>query len=248
MDDQARFRVGRRQMRTLKKQLDEINEQTVARLSDAMVLQREWPQERWHFLFVDHPILSIYASQLVWERLGEESKFFTGRDRTKLVDSDGSVVKLEASDRIRIAHPVTMEDAEVAAWKRRSKGMQKPPFRQIFRAHYAPQDHGLDWTIVASKIGALYSGPLQKRAKQSGYRVLGTVGREVDALSRQLGKYELFVQHEAYNPTEAHEFGRVKIKRVAVRKGSTEVQPTDLRETEYSEFLSDLAGFAHKPQ
>ncbi len=248
MDDRALFRVGSRQMRVLKQRVGEIDEQAVSRLYEAMVQQREWPQDRWSALFVEHPILSTFGARLVWERVGSPRTLFTAHGRTRLVDCDGKTVTLAPSDRIRLAHPVTLEAAEISVWKKRIKGMEKPPFRQIMRARFTVEEFGSDWSIVARKVGALYSGPLQKRAKRAGYTATGLAGGEVGALTCQFGDYEFFVRHERYSPADAHEFGRVKLKQVAVRKGSAEVRPADLRETEYSEFVRHLSGFARKPR
>ncbi|WP_334594073.1 DUF4132 domain-containing protein [Salinibacterium sp. CAN_S4] len=84
------------------------------RLYDAMCLRREWDGSQWSELLLEHPIVGILVTGLVWHIDGT-----TGRpDLSGVVrTSAGLAIDITQDARISVAHSTTLSPAEIAVWK-----------------------------------------------------------------------------------------------------------------------------------
>ena len=105
------------------------------RLEEAMVGGRTWSREQWDRAMRGHPILSKLARAIVWEAIAD------GRRQLVIPSGGGwsaeAAVELDAGAALRIAHPATMSERELAYWQRRIVTERLvQPFKQVFRETY----------------------------------------------------------------------------------------------------------------
>ncbi|WP_010203631.1 DUF4132 domain-containing protein [Salinibacterium sp. PAMC 21357] len=84
------------------------------RLYDAMCLRREWRGAEWRERLLEHPIMGVLLSGLVWH-LGDLTvrPDFDGIVRTV----DGESVEVTSDARVSVAHSTTLDATTIAAWR-----------------------------------------------------------------------------------------------------------------------------------
>ncbi|MFF2089432.1 DUF4132 domain-containing protein [Paenibacillus sp. NPDC058174] len=102
----------------LKKQLKSVVESVKIRLEQSFATRRRWTYVAWHKLFVDNPVMHVFASGLVWGvyrdevlaatfRVAEDGSF-SSEDEDKVVLSEG--------DFIALIHPLELEEGSRKRW------------------------------------------------------------------------------------------------------------------------------------
>ncbi|WP_410671353.1 DUF4132 domain-containing protein [Amycolatopsis sp. cmx-4-68] len=149
----------------------------VARLEEAMVVQRRWSGGDFRSRIVAHPLLGRFARGLVWAL----------DDRTAAVDALGDPVDpagglLGDGTWVRLAHPAVDDFTPWAAWLAQ-RGEQ--PFAQAGREVFTGEDPSVYWqrTVAAAKLSGLVRRGWQwapsghKAVRHQLFRPFGPEGR-----------------------------------------------------------------------
>lgn len=107
------------------------------RLERLLLDDREWDAAVWRERYVDHPLISVLARNLIWQVDTGASLTAVIAVDGELCDIDGEVVEVAKTDRIRLWHPATVPIEEVGAWRRRVEDLGVvQPFKQAHREVY----------------------------------------------------------------------------------------------------------------
>jgi len=142
------------------------------RLEAAMCTERRWSKERWRGFFVDHPVVSSVASQLLFGVFTKEGIERTFRLTSGVsVGVDGAEIDIPDGALIGIPHPVELDDDTIEAWL---DVLPDPPFEQLDRPFTRDAAKFLD--------GVLPAPAMETRAFIDGIERLGyRKGRPQDA-------------------------------------------------------------------
>ena len=141
-DDAELAAAASTRYKALKKDVDTIAKQEIARLEHAMRQQRRWQGEDFTRLFVRHPLIRHLAQRLVWGVFDVANactaSFRLAEDLT-LLDIDDNDFTLPATARVGIAHPLELDATALADWGQLLADYAiLQPFQQLGRAVYAP--------------------------------------------------------------------------------------------------------------
>nr|WP_231873454.1 DUF4132 domain-containing protein [Kitasatospora sp. SID7827] len=140
-DDQVLAPAERKRFAALKKDVRTTAADLLRRLEAAMVTQRTWSAEEFTALFVEHPLVWHLARRLVWQAEGG-GPFRIAEDRS-LADADDTPCTLPADAVVRLAHPLLLGEAAVAAWSELFADYEiLQPFPQLGRPvhHLTPEE------------------------------------------------------------------------------------------------------------
>ncbi|GLW70927.1 hypothetical protein Kpho02_32260 [Kitasatospora phosalacinea] len=130
-DDQERATAERKRFATLKKDVRTLATDQIARLETAMVTERTWSTGEFTDLLVDHPLLGHLVRRLLWTADG--AAFRVAEDRT-FTDVHDEPFHLTTDAVVRLAHPLHLTTAELAAWAELFADYELvQPFRQLGR-------------------------------------------------------------------------------------------------------------------
>ncbi|MBI4750904.1 MAG: DUF4132 domain-containing protein [Acidobacteria bacterium] len=118
-DDEKLAKEAKKTFSDLKKQLKELFDFQTNHLWEAMCLRRNWSAEDWTLSFQKHPVMGRLCQHVIWEAATPHSSVCSFRplaDGT-LTDADDNPVELPADSRIRVAHALSMTEAERAQWQ-----------------------------------------------------------------------------------------------------------------------------------
>ena len=134
------------EFKTLKASVREVIKGQLVRIENLMVRQFRWPLERWNGLYLKHPLLIPFATQLVWGLYAEQRLVKTFRaleDLTLTDEDDEEVVLPDADQTIGIVHALELTPEQRQAWMEHLNDYKiQTPFPQIER-HVFPfrEDH-----------------------------------------------------------------------------------------------------------
>lgn len=111
------------------------------RLERLLLEDRAWSPNDWRERYLDHPLVSVLARNLVWQ-------VDDGSTRRAVVAADGEVRDLAGDlapvregDVVRLWHPASVPTAEVEAWRQRIEDLAiVQPFKQAHREVYLLTD------------------------------------------------------------------------------------------------------------
>ncbi|GAB4196279.1 MAG: hypothetical protein OHK0022_13670 [Roseiflexaceae bacterium] len=182
-DDPALAEAAQARWKQLKAQLKQATTLLTMRLERALISQRAWPIERWQALFLQHPLLRALATRLIWlaEPSSNDSNSKLNTQNSKLIFrplEDGSLtdagdepVALPASGRVRLTHPLALDEAEQAAWRQHLADYAVvQPFPQIDRPVVRVQPEERDarlWTRYGGYL--MNGGALKGRYLKAGW-------------------------------------------------------------------------------
>lgn len=160
-DDKALAKESAAAWSDLCKELRPVAKLQLKCLELAMVNSRRWSGAEFKTLFVVSPLLQNLVKGLVWGIFSSNSElstsFMVNADNA-FVDTEGNSVKVSDGASIGIVHPLLLDEASLAAWKKLfAKNKQIQPFAQLVRKTYRAIDDteknrfGLDGATVASK-------------------------------------------------------------------------------------------------
>ncbi|WP_254512440.1 DUF4132 domain-containing protein [Anatilimnocola floriformis] len=151
----------------------EVIKGQLARIENLMVRQFRWPIARWQELYLQHPLLFPFATQMIWAIYDEGNKlvkpFRALEDRT-LTDETDTAVALPQQGQIGLVHPLELTPAARQAWATHLADYNiATPILQIARPVISPaeEDH-------ATKISRKYENtPLSAMTFRSRAERLG---------------------------------------------------------------------------
>ncbi|HEU4329299.1 MAG TPA: DUF4132 domain-containing protein, partial [Roseiflexaceae bacterium] len=165
--------------------------QLLERLERAMIHQRAWDTARWQSLFLDHPLLRIAARSLVWaaeEETHNTKLLFRPLEDGTLTDTEDEPVELPPGGRVRLAHPLLLDEPARDAWHQHLADYAVvQPFAQIDRPFLAlPEEARTLRRWNERREYVVNSAKLVARSAKDGWQV----GETMDAgLSHTLWKY-----------------------------------------------------------
>ncbi|QJB30529.1 DUF4132 domain-containing protein [Chitinophaga oryzae] len=173
------------------KQLGKAIAETVklqtARLEHFLVVQRKWEPAQWQQCFLQHPIMFVYATRLLWALYDAQDQLITGfqcHDANRLTDLHGQPVTIPAGASIRVLHPLYLSSEALAQWKQRfAEDGIEAVFPQLDRPVAAIPPQQADTTLVHDfEDIALESTLLNKHMEQKGWKLSeGSDGKYVYA-------------------------------------------------------------------
>ncbi len=106
-----------------------------ARVKTFWLYDREWKLEDWKSYIVHHPLIGVYADDMIWMDIQNDHSFILSDG--KFIDVEGREVSLASDSRIKLWHPILVESEEVNSWQTYIyQNNIKQPLRQAFREHY----------------------------------------------------------------------------------------------------------------
>lgn len=118
-DDENLVTECKEELKVIKKQLKTVAELQKFRIQKAVVQRRTWSTERWKEIFIDNPLMNIFAIGLIWEERDSDGKFL-GRFRYM---EDGTFNTVEEEEyelqSESFITPIDLREAkdEIESWK-----------------------------------------------------------------------------------------------------------------------------------
>ncbi|HEY7357838.1 MAG TPA: DUF4132 domain-containing protein [Ktedonobacterales bacterium] len=137
-DDESKARAAQAAWSLLKRQTPLVIKMQTQRLENALTNQRAWRIDRWQALFLKHPVLRSFAIVLVWGVVTPGQTTFQALFRPledgSLTDTEDNAVTLPAQGRIRMVHPVELDEEIRGAWLQHLADYEvAPSFPQLNR-------------------------------------------------------------------------------------------------------------------
>ena len=175
-DDVARAAAAQAEWQEFKARVTEVAKEQTARLEQALVTQRAWSVDRWRELFLHHPLLRPLAPNLVWGVVDPAGDGYTVLFRPledgTLTDAEDEPVELPAEGRIRLAHPLELDEATRETWLAHLADYEvTPPFPQLTRPTLRVEPAERDarwWDRYRGYV--MNGGALKRRYQQAGWQ------------------------------------------------------------------------------
>ncbi len=155
--------------------LRQIVKQYALSLEHYLVTQRLWPGNDWQQHFIEHPVAFAFSQSLIWQH--NENTTFIVLPNGDLQDEAGNTFNLKNNDRIRLAHPLNLENHIKNHWEAYlEKGSIQPAILQLSRKLISPTSTELE--VVHSRTfesNSLNAGTFKYRAQKKGWR-RGSIG------------------------------------------------------------------------
>ncbi|MBU3058558.1 DUF4132 domain-containing protein [Pseudomonas indica] len=119
-EDADKRSLAENRFKAVSKNLKPVLAQQGKRLLRALQTGREWSAEAWRRLFAAHPLLRPVVQGVVWSALGADGtplKRFRPTESGDLIDLADEPWTLPADARVRVTHPLELDEAEEAAWR-----------------------------------------------------------------------------------------------------------------------------------
>ncbi len=134
-DDAQLAEKAQESWKQIKAGLKQALKSQTARLERDLVNQRAWLLERWHQLFLHHPLLRGFATRLLWRADSDATTLlFRPLEDGSLSDANDEPVDLPTAANIRMAHPAEISAENLAAWQSHFADYEiAQPFAQLNR-------------------------------------------------------------------------------------------------------------------
>ena len=170
-DDQVKAAAAKESFSTLKKSLKSVTTIQCLRLELALSCNRTWTKSEWTKLFVENPIMHLFAIGLIWgdyDANGQLKSSFRYMEDGTFTNVEEDEVIIDDDAAIGLCHPLDMGDGLIAAWTQQLSDYEiKQPVEQLVRKVFRLADDKKDAYSVTEFGGAvLYAvsllGKLQK--------------------------------------------------------------------------------------
>lgn len=142
-DDQDMAKRANETWSEFRAELKPASKLQLARLENAMIIERRWSSKDFKSLVVTSPLLQNVVRGLVWgifSKNGELQQSFRVAPDCTLADASGEAVTLADNALVGIPHPLTL-GASVDSWMRSfTQSKQGQPFPQLVRKTYRQND------------------------------------------------------------------------------------------------------------
>jgi hypothetical protein len=81
-------------------------------LEQYLIIQRQWDTEKWQSLFLNNPIMFVYATRLIWGAFNEQKQLlftFKVQEDQTCINQDGDEVEFQEGQMIRMVHPLILD-------------------------------------------------------------------------------------------------------------------------------------------
>jgi hypothetical protein len=101
------------------KEIKDIVKSQTPRLEQYLIIQRQWDTEKWQSLFLNNPIMFVYATRLIWGAFNDQKQLlftFKVQEDQTCINQDGDEVAFEEGQMIRMVHPLILETETINYW------------------------------------------------------------------------------------------------------------------------------------
>ncbi|NBB29625.1 DUF4132 domain-containing protein [Cellulophaga sp. BC115SP] len=119
------------------KEIKELVKSQTYRLEQYLIIQRQWETEKWQNLFLNNPMMFVYATRLIWGAYNEQKQLlftFKIQEDQTCINQDGDEVEFENGLFVRIVHPIDLTKYTIDYWSKTLKDENlQPAFLQLDR-------------------------------------------------------------------------------------------------------------------
>lgn len=182
-DDPAAVEHAKAVLAEARTQLRAVLKLLTDRLHDGLCSQRAWTAADWRSCWLLHPIAGRLGRRLVWAAYDDHNRLagtFRPMEDGTLTDLDDSEVRLEPGMTVRLAHTLTVPEAEVRRWVEHLADYEiTPALPQFARPlHQLRDDQRLQTELVARCREASSLRSAYRTAKALGYDPLDSIYSE----------------------------------------------------------------------
>ncbi|MDO5558339.1 MAG: DUF4132 domain-containing protein [Oscillospiraceae bacterium] len=146
-DDTDKAESAKKSVSEMKKQLKAVTALQKTRLFDAFRSKRTWSASSWKELFIENPVMHIFARNLIWGEYRDDKLVLSFRlsDDCTLCDvNDDEAVPGDDAE-IALVHPVDLDQSQIQAWLEQLEDYEiSQPFAQMAAEIYTVSDEDLD--------------------------------------------------------------------------------------------------------
>ena len=144
-DDKEKATAAKAAFATMKKNLKSVTTLQCLRLEQALSSNRTWAKPAWNQLFVENPIMNMYAIGLVWgtyDPTGSLITSFRYMEDGSFVTVDEEDAELPEDAQIGLCHPLDLGEEPTLQWKQQLEDYEiTQPIDQLTRKVFqTPQD------------------------------------------------------------------------------------------------------------
>jgi hypothetical protein len=163
------------QIKNLAADMRGVMKAQVRRHARMLVQQRRWPAAAWAKLYLSHPLLVPFLTQLIWaeyDKAGRITKLFRGLPDGTLTDVEDEKVPVPTKGQIGLVHPLELDEATIAAWRTHVVDYEVvPPVPQLERASIRVQPAQATMRTYSAVMGvSLNALTFKGRAERLGWR------------------------------------------------------------------------------
>jgi hypothetical protein len=173
-DDSEKAAKAKAAFTLMKKTLKSVTGIQCMRLEQALSCNRTWQKADWNKLFVENPIMNMFAIGLVWGTYNDTGLLLTSfrymEDGT-FTDAEENEVTLADTDAIGLCHPLDLGEQAVAGWLEQLNDYEiKQPVEQLTRKVYMlPEEKGKETVITEFRGAKLYAVSLLGKLQSLGW-------------------------------------------------------------------------------
>ncbi|MGO4292271.1 DUF4132 domain-containing protein [Chitinophaga sp. RAB17] len=189
----------RESFKALTKEVAEIVKLQSLRMEHFLVIQRKWSTAQWQQLFLQHPVMFVFATRIAWGLFDEQEQlittFYCREDGTLLTLVD-TAITLPENASIRILHPVYLDAPTLQQWKQKFSTLQIiPVFPQLERPVAAlPPQQAYTTLVHDFEDISMESDILNRYMEQKGWKLSeGSDGKYVYAYHKTDDEHQLEV-------------------------------------------------------
>lgn len=169
-DDVEKSTSAKKELSELKKQIKAVIKNQTVRLESVYMNGRTWSMESWTSLFVENPIMHIFANKLIWGVYDNNRKLvkaFRYMEDGTFNTVDEEEYKLPQDGNISLVHPCDLTQDEIERWKEQLKDYEViQPFEQLESEYTDIEEGDVEDNIITKYSGySTTSGNLVKMFK-----------------------------------------------------------------------------------
>ncbi|MDR3001594.1 MAG: DUF4132 domain-containing protein, partial [Fibromonadaceae bacterium] len=174
-DDQEKASVAKQAFTAMKKNLKSVVSIQNMRLEMALASNRIWTKEEWEKLFVENPIMNMFAIGLIWGKYDAKGKLlesFRYMEDGSFTNVNEDEVKFDSNAAIGLCHPLDLGDKLIAAWTQQLTDYEiKQPVEQLSRKVFILTEDKKTCTSITEFGGAVvYAVSLLGKLQKLGWR------------------------------------------------------------------------------
>lgn len=134
-DKEEMASAAKEELKSIKKQCKIILDAQKLRMTKAIYSGRKWSREKWETLFLENPIMFIFATGMVWVEFDSEDNLlgtFRYMEDGTLNTADEEEYELHESSYLALLHPADVDDELNETWKTQLEDYEvKQPVEQF---------------------------------------------------------------------------------------------------------------------
>ena len=150
----------KKEFKETEKEVREIAKSQSSRLEKYLIEERQWTSPQWQALFLQNPVMFIYAMKLLWgvfDATGNFKTAFYCNSDTSCYTLENEEPLLEATDYIAILHPFYLTANERSAWQEKLFNLDFAPLfpqleRRVFQVLPEEKDKSYTRFFVAKDV------------------------------------------------------------------------------------------------